>query len=58
VYNGVETAFKRRNISIRNVITEISSKSAGLRFAICRDYFDAEIGSFYIRRVEWSGKSV
>jgi hypothetical protein len=58
VYNGVETAFKRRNISIRNVITEISSKSAGLRFAICRDYFDAEVGLGYIRRVERSRKTV
>jgi hypothetical protein len=29
-----------------------------LRFAMCRDCFDAEIGVRYVRRVEWSGKSV
>jgi hypothetical protein len=26
--------------------------------AICRDCFDADIGVRYVRRVEWSGKSV
>jgi hypothetical protein len=29
-----------------------------LRFAICRDCFDSEIGNHYLRRVEWSGMSV
>jgi hypothetical protein len=50
--------FKRRNISIRNEITEFSPKFESLRFAICRDCFDAEIEVRYVRRVEWSGKSV
>jgi hypothetical protein len=58
VYNGVERAFKRRNISIRNEMTEFSSKFVRLRFAICTDSVDAEIGVRYVRRVEWSGKSV
>jgi hypothetical protein len=35
-----------------------SSKFEGLRFAICRDCFDTEIDMQYVRRVEWSGKSV
>jgi hypothetical protein len=43
---------------MRNEITEFSSKSERLRFAICRDSFDAEIGVRYVRRVEWSGMSV
>jgi hypothetical protein len=54
----VEGAFKRRNISIRNEITEFSSKLVRLRFAICRDSVDAEIGVRYVLRLEWSGKSV
>jgi hypothetical protein len=58
VWNGVERAFKRRNISIRNEITEFSSKFERLRFSIYRDCFDAEIDTHYIRRVEWSGKGI
>jgi hypothetical protein len=58
VQNGVERAFKRRIISIRNEITEFSSKFERLRFAIYRDCFDAEIDMQYVRRVEWSGESV
>jgi hypothetical protein len=54
----VERAFKRRNISIRNKITEFSSKLERLHFAICRDCFDAEIGVHHVLRVEWCGKSV
>jgi hypothetical protein len=57
VLNGVEGALKRRNIPIRNEITEFSSKFEGLRFAICKDYFDTEIDMHYVRRVEWSGES-
>jgi hypothetical protein len=56
VQNGLERAFKRRNISIRNEISEFSSKFEGLRFAICRDCFDAEIHMQCVRRVEWGGK--
>jgi hypothetical protein len=52
VYNGVEEAFKCRHISIRNEITEFSSKFERLRFAICRNCFDAEIGVPYVRRVK------
>jgi hypothetical protein len=58
VQNGVERTFKRRNISIRNEITEFSSKLETLHFAICRDSFDAEIGVHYVLRVEWSGNAV
>jgi hypothetical protein len=58
VYNGVERAFKLRNISIRSEITKFSSKFECLRFAICRYCFDVEIGVHYVLRVEWSGKSV
>jgi hypothetical protein len=29
-----------------------------LLFGICRDCFDADFGVRYVRRVEWSGKSV
>jgi hypothetical protein len=29
-----------------------------LRYAIFRDYFDAEIGLRSVRRVEWTGKTV
>jgi hypothetical protein len=39
-------------------MTEFSSKFERLRFAIYRYCFDAEIDMHYIRRVEWSGKSV
>jgi hypothetical protein len=56
--NGVESAFKCHSISIRNEITEFSSKFERLRFEICRACFDTEIDMHYIRRVEWSGKSV
>jgi hypothetical protein len=54
----VESAFKRRDISIGNEITEFSSKFVCLRFVICRDCFDTEIGVRNVRRVEWSGKRV
>jgi hypothetical protein len=54
----VERAFKRQNISIQNEITEFASKYERLRFAIFRDSFDAEIGVRYVRRVEWSRRSV
>jgi hypothetical protein len=54
----VERAFNRLNISIRIEITEFSTKFDSLRFVICRDSFDAEIGVRYVRRVEWSGMSV
>jgi hypothetical protein len=50
--------FKRRNISIRNEVTEYSPKFESLRFAICSDCFDAEIAVRYVRRIEWSGKSL
>jgi hypothetical protein len=53
----VERAFKRRDISIGNEITELSSKFVCLRFVICRDCFDIEIGVRNVRRVEWSGKT-
>jgi hypothetical protein len=56
--NGVERAFKRRDISVRNEITEFSPKFESLRFAICRDCFYVEIGVRYVRSEEWSGKSV
>jgi hypothetical protein len=58
VKNREERAYKRRGISVRNEITEFSSEFERLRFAICRDCSDAEIGVRYFRRVEWSGKSV
>jgi hypothetical protein len=58
VQNGVERAFKRRNIFIRNEITEFSPKIKTLRFAIYRDNFDNEIVVRYVLRVKWSGKSV
>jgi hypothetical protein len=41
-----------------NEITEFSPKFESLRFAICRDCFDTEIGVRYVRPVEWGGKSV
>jgi hypothetical protein len=58
VYNGVERAFKLRNITIRNEITDFPSKCDSLHLAICREYFDTEIGVVYIRCVEWSEKTV
>jgi hypothetical protein len=58
VQNGVETAIKRRNISVRNEITESSPKFEALRFAVFRDRFDNEIVVRYVLRVKWSGKSV
>jgi hypothetical protein len=39
-------------------MTAFSSKFEILRFAICRDCFDTQIDMQYVRRVEWSGKSV
>jgi hypothetical protein len=54
----VETPFKRRDISVRNEITEFSSKFESLSFAISRECVDTEIGGRYVRRVEWSEKSV
>jgi hypothetical protein len=54
----VERPFKRHDISFSNEITEFSSKFEILRFAICRDRFDAEIAVRYVRRGEWSGKTV
>jgi hypothetical protein len=54
----VERPFKRRDISIRNEITEFSTKFERLRLATCRDCYDAEIGVRYVRREEWSGMSV
>jgi hypothetical protein len=56
--NEMYRAFKRRNISIRNEITEFWSKFVRLHFGIYRYRFDAEIDVRYVRRVEWSGKSV
>jgi hypothetical protein len=52
VSNGVERAYKRRNISMRIEIPEFSSKCECLRFAFCRDCLDTEIGVRYVRRVE------
>jgi hypothetical protein len=54
----VERAFKRRDVSIGNEITEISSKFESLRFGIYRDCFETEIGVGYVRRVECIGKTV
>jgi hypothetical protein len=54
----VVRAYKRRNISIRNEITKFSSKFERLRFAICRDSFDAGVGVRYVQRGEWSGNLV
>jgi hypothetical protein len=56
--NGMGGTFKRRNISIRNDRTEFSSKFERLRFGTYRYRFDAEIRVRYVRRVEWSGRSV
>jgi hypothetical protein len=50
--------FKRRDIAIRNEISEFSPKFVSLFFAICRDCFDTEIGVRNVRRVEWSGTCV
>jgi hypothetical protein len=58
VWNGAQGAFVRRDISIRIKITDLSSKFESLHSAIFRDCFDPEIGVRYVRRVEWSGKSV
>jgi hypothetical protein len=54
----LETPLKRRDISIMNEITEFSPKFDSLRFAICRDRFDAVIAVRYVRRGEWSGNTV
>jgi hypothetical protein len=53
----VERPFNRRDISVRNEITEFSSEGESLRFAICRYCFDDEIGVRYFRSVEWSGNT-
>jgi hypothetical protein len=58
VSNGLERPLKRRDIAIRIEVTEFYPKFERLRFAICRDCFDTEIGVGYVRRVELSGKSV
>jgi hypothetical protein len=58
VQNGVERPFKRRDISIRNEISEFSSKFESLRPAISRECFVTEIVVLYVRRVEERGKSV
>jgi hypothetical protein len=50
--------YKRRYITIRNEISQFSSKCESLRSAICRDCLDPEIGVRYFRGVEWSGKRV
>jgi hypothetical protein len=39
-------------------MTEISWKFERLRFAICSACFVAQVDMHYIRRVEWSRKSV
>jgi hypothetical protein len=39
-------------------MTVISSKFERLRFAICRNCFEAEIDMHYIGHVECSGRSV
>jgi hypothetical protein len=54
----VESAFKRRDISIGNKTAEFSSKFESLRFGIYSDCFDTEIGVGYVQLVEWSGKAV
>jgi hypothetical protein len=56
--NGVERSFTLLDISIRNEITEFSLKFECMRFAVCRDCFNTEIGVRYVRSEEWSGKSV
>jgi hypothetical protein len=57
VKNIEERAYKRREISIRNEISQYWSKFECLRFAISREYFYTEIGLRYFRRVEWSGNT-
>jgi hypothetical protein len=54
----VERPFNRRDISIRNEITEFSTKIENLRFAICTECSDTEIGVRNVRCVEWNGRSV
>jgi hypothetical protein len=56
--NGVKSAFKRRNISIRNEITVFVVIEERLSFASRRACLDSEIGVHCVRRIEWSGKSV
>jgi hypothetical protein len=58
VKNREDSAYKRREISIRNEISQYSSKFECLRFAISRECFDTEIGFLYVRCVEWGGKTV
>jgi hypothetical protein len=50
--------FNRRNITIRNEMSEFFSKFERFLFAICRAGSDVETVARYVRRVEWSGKSV
>jgi phage terminase small subunit len=56
--NGVERAFKRRKISIKNEITVFVESEEILSFASRRACFDAEIGVHCVRRIKWSGKSI
>jgi translation initiation factor 2 beta subunit (eIF-2beta)/eIF-5 len=56
--NGVERASKRRNISIRNEITDFFEIEERLSFASCWACFEDEIGVHCVRRLEWSVKSV
>jgi hypothetical protein len=54
----MERAFKRRDISIRNEITEFSSEGESLSFASSRECVDPEIGVRHVRRGDWSGNTV
>jgi hypothetical protein len=58
VKNGVERQFELRDISFRDEITEFSPRFERMRFVICSDCFDTEIGVRYVRTEEWSGKTV
>jgi hypothetical protein len=56
--NGVDIAFKHRNISINNEIAVFVGIEERLSFASCKACFDAEFGMNCFWRVKWSGKSV
>jgi hypothetical protein len=56
-YNGVERAFKQRNISIKNEITDFVEIEERLSLVSYRACFDGEIGMTCFWRVNWSGKS-
>jgi hypothetical protein len=56
--NGVESAFKRRNISIGNEKTVFVESEEKLGFASRMACFDAEIGVHCVRRIEYSGRGV